>query len=85
MKQVRLKVKVLSEVNMATHFINWDKWLHEEFEQKDSDEWLSVGVYDLDDKNDRILIGLAERMTTRHLQRHGITFKISKVDSYGVC
>ena len=25
MKQVRLKVKVLSEVDMATHFINWDK------------------------------------------------------------
>ena len=34
MKQVRLKVKVLSEVDMATHFINWDKWLHEELEQK---------------------------------------------------
>ena len=54
MKQVRLKVKVLSEVDMATHFINWDKWLHEELEQKGSDEWQSVGVYDLDDRNDRI-------------------------------
>ena len=85
MKQVRLKVKVLSEVVMATCFINWDKWLHEEFEQKGSDEWLSVGVYDLDDKNDRTLIRLAERITTRRLHEHGITFKISKTDSYGEC
>ena len=81
MKQVRLKIKVLSNVDMASHFINWDKWLSEEFEKKDSDEWLSVGVYDLDDKNDRILISLSERMTTRHLHRHEITFKLSKVEA----
>lgn len=85
MKQVKLKVKVLSEVSLATHFINWDKWLHEEYEQKADDEWLSVGVYDMDDRNDRTLIGLAERMTTRHLHKHGVTFKISKVESYGEC
>ncbi len=85
MKQVRLKVKVLSEVDMATHFINWDKWLHEELEQKGSDEWQSVGVYDLDDRNDRILIGLVERLTTRHLQKHGVTFKISKIEAHGEC
>ena len=56
-----------------------------EFEQKGSDEWLSVGVYDLDDKNDCTLIRLAERITTRRLHEHGITFKISKTDSYGEC
>ena len=85
MKQVRLKVKVLSEVDMATHFINWDKWLHEELEQKGSDEWQSVGVYDLDDRNDRILIELAEWLTTRNLKKHGVTFKISKIEAHGEC
>lgn len=85
MKQVRLKIKILAEVDMATYFINWDKWLHEEFEQKGSDEWQSVGVFDLDDKNDRTLIGLAERLTTRHLQKHGVPFKISKVEAHGEC
>lgn len=78
MKQVRLKVKVLSEVDMTTLFINWDKWLHEEYEQKGSDEWLSVAVYDLDDKTDRILIEISERVTTRRLHKHGVKFKISK-------
>lgn len=81
MKQVKLKVKVLSNVDLAMYFINWDRWLYEEFEQKGSDEWLSTGVYDLDDKNDRIQIERAKRRVTRHLQKHGVTFKIS----YGEC
>lgn len=82
MKQVRLKLVILEEKDLAAYFINWDATLKEEWEQIEGDVWLSTGVYDLDDKNDRIARSLVERFTTNFLHRHKITFKINNT-SYG--
>ena len=79
MRQKKVQVTILSGLPLASYYFNWDSVLREEYEKKDDGVWLSVGVFEADDPNDKIAKSVLERYTERLLLKHEIGFKVSSV------
>jgi len=82
MRQKKIQVTILSGLQLASYYFNWDSVLREKYEQKDAGIWQSVGVFEADDPNDKIARRVLERYTEKILLKHKIGFKVSSVDYF---
>lgn len=82
MKRRKLEIQVFEQQPLAQYYFNWDSVLREEFEQKSDGCWQSATVFEADDPNDKIALGMLERYTERLLHKHKIVFKSKRVE-YG--